>query len=33
MHQFGVLPDQFNVSSMIMPAADFNFSAFSSSAP
>ena len=33
MRQFGVLPHQFNVSSVIMPAADFSFSSFSSSAP
>lgn len=33
MRQFGVLPGQFNVSSMIMPAADFDFGAFSSSSP
>jgi NitT/TauT family transport system substrate-binding protein len=30
MQQFGVLPARFNVSSMIMPAGEFNFSSFSS---
>jgi NitT/TauT family transport system substrate-binding protein len=31
MYQFGLLPDRFNVSSMLMPASEFSFSAFSSS--
>jgi NitT/TauT family transport system substrate-binding protein len=31
MHEFGVLPTTFNVSSMLMPASEFNFSSFSSS--
>jgi NitT/TauT family transport system substrate-binding protein len=31
MYQFGVLSKPFNVGSMLMPASDFNFSAFSSS--
>jgi NitT/TauT family transport system substrate-binding protein len=31
MHQFGLLPNEFNVSSMLMPSSDFDFSAFSSS--
>jgi NitT/TauT family transport system substrate-binding protein len=31
MHQFGLLPNEFNVSSMLMPGSDFDFSAFSSS--
>jgi NitT/TauT family transport system substrate-binding protein len=31
MHQFGLLPNTFNVSSMLMPASEFDFSAFSSS--
>lgn len=31
MHQFGLLPDTFKVASMLMPASEFDFSAFSSS--
>jgi NitT/TauT family transport system substrate-binding protein len=31
MHQFGLLPTEFNVSGMIMPSSEFDFSAFSSS--
>jgi NitT/TauT family transport system substrate-binding protein len=31
MHQFGLLPTDFNVSSMLMPSSEFDFSAFSSS--
>jgi len=31
MYQFGLLANRFNVSSMLMPASAFNFSAFSSS--
>jgi len=31
MYQFGLLKSQFNVSSMLMPSSDFNFSQFSSS--
>jgi NitT/TauT family transport system substrate-binding protein len=30
MHEFGVLPAQFNVGSMLMPQSDFDFAAFSS---
>ena len=32
MYQFGLLKSPFNVSSMLMPSSDFNFSPFSSSA-
>jgi NitT/TauT family transport system substrate-binding protein len=32
MYQFGLLKARFNVSSMLLPASDFNFSQFSSSA-
>ena len=31
MHQFGLLPSRFDVGSMLMPASDFDFAAFSSS--
>ena len=31
MHQFGLLPNRFNVGSMLLPASDFDFGAFSSS--
>lgn len=31
MHQFGLLPTQFNVSQMLLPSSFFNFSAFSNS--
>ncbi len=31
MHQFGLLKSRFDVSSMLMPSADFNFNQFSSS--
>jgi NitT/TauT family transport system substrate-binding protein len=33
MHQFGLLPTQFNVSQMMLPASSFNFSAFSTNSP
>jgi NitT/TauT family transport system substrate-binding protein len=33
MHQFGVLPAQFNVSQMLLPSSFFNFSAFSATSP
>ena len=31
MHQFGLLPNRFDVGDMLMPASDFDFAAFSSS--
>jgi NitT/TauT family transport system substrate-binding protein len=31
MHQFGLLPNRFDVGSMLLPASDFDFAAFSSS--
>ena len=31
MYQFGLLKSRFNVSSMLLPSSDFNFSQFSSS--
>jgi len=30
MHQFGLLPNRFDVGSMLLPASDFDFAAFSS---